>query len=114
LRWLKGWADNVPKQHRYWVSWYAPMTPENLQDNKPFQFWITGNIVLPDEVGLGTFCAVIDAGSEAEVWGAIAQHFPQMQHRYISNVPNDWQPAETRFTNWQGRTATSEEHHPSV
>lgn len=99
---------------RFWVSWWS----ERDTVKTPFDCWVTGSRC-SNKPGLDAFdddnwtshsrVALIDAGSEDEVWEGIARYFPDLEQRFCEPVAADYDPSSLgRFTGGSGRTTFQE------
>lgn len=67
------------------------------------QFWCTGSRDRADGKDEESYCAVIDASSEAAIWQAIAKHYPDYEARFCTPCEPDWTPND-RFPVFENRT----------
>lgn len=118
--------------NRYWVSWWSGNYEDEGCTNPPFQFWLTGQRERPlyglgvtvynnlieqelseeefdkfiDEHGKDecSFCAMVDADNEKEIWAVIKHHFPDYEERFCEHVARSKTPGD-RFGDFQNRTS---------
>ncbi len=94
---------------RFWVSWYSGYYADEGCSKPPFQVWLSGErFRRSSERTNATICAVIDAESEALIWPAVKEHFPDYEKRFCCQVGDDWAPLEDRFPGFAGLTSPCE------
>ncbi len=94
---------------RFWVSWWSGYYKDEGCTKPPFQIWTTGFRERQKGKHKGddeeSFCAVIDADNEAQIWKAVKKHFPDMEPRFCEPKPNDFDPSVGgRFPGFENRT----------
>jgi hypothetical protein len=94
---------------RYWCSWWSSMEQDKGCTEPPFQHWISGYRASQGDASYDecSICAVIDAESEAQVWQAVARHFPDHEQRFCNPRTADWTPGD-RFRGFRGQTAIND------
>lgn len=98
--------------NRFWVSWWSGYYDDEGCTKPPFQVWNSGS---RDRFKPGTrqhdenrdecsWCAVIDADSEDEIWRVVKQHFPDYERRFCESQEPDWEPND-RFPDFKNETS---------
>ena len=79
---------------RFWVSWYSTYHIKYKCTTPPFKIWESGYCDNPadEDIDLSTWCAVIEANSEQEIWQVIKNHFPDYEERFCEERNSDWEP----------------------
>ena len=95
---------------RFWVSWYAPKA-EFVQFEWHGPWWISGE----DFADRYTVCAAVSAVSEVAARRAIVAAYDtprELEFRFVSNRPDDWEPYTDRFphADWMTWPWTAEQN----
>lgn len=95
--------------NRFWVSWWSGNYASEGCTAPPFQVWCTGSRDRADGRDEESYCAVIDAPSEAVIWRGIEKHYPDYEPRFCTPREPDWTPND-RFQNFESGTMLEGDH----
>lgn len=84
------------KKNRFWASWWTSNHVKRNCKKTPFKYWVSGtrdidDSIIKDEQSL---CAVIECGSEAELWKGIGKYFPDFEIRFCDERDSNWTPSD--------------------
>lgn len=93
---------------RFWVSWWTANDADHGVTKWPASLviWVSGQRGDDeDKTFQESLCAVIDAKNETVVWQGLKSWFPDLEERFCSEEPADWQPGD-RFEGYDPRYTT--------
>lgn len=104
------------QKKRFWVSWWTANDADHGVDRWPpdLVIWssgLRGAELCEFEESL---CALIDTdGDAASIWAALRSWVPDLEERFCSEKPADWQPGD-RFEGYDPRYTTIEMKPPDA
>ncbi len=86
---------------KYWVSWWSGNYADEGCTKPPYTAWVSGskdrilaNGEIDEERDECSFCAVIIADSEDEIWTSVEKHYPDYTQRFCILKEDDFTPGD--------------------
>jgi hypothetical protein len=96
---------------RFWISWWTANNADRGVTKWPpsLVIWVSGQRGDDDDQSFQeSMCAVIDTDkTEADIWAALRSWFPDLEERFCSLEPQDFQPGD-RFKGYDPQYTTIE------